>query len=774
MPANPASGVPGGPGGGALRADSVDASWDQGRDAMPLEVGDALARAVRRQWQEAARQRKLQQELPVRWRRTQRPVAGEHVVVRGDPDRPRLVRSVPHVAALGEGAVREGGIPELLSVYGGVASGRVVVLGAPGAGKSDAALLTVLRGLDHRDTLREGPLRAQCPVPVLLSIVGWDGRRLDDWLAARLVDDYRIGRKQAEELIEGGWISLFLDSFDEMASDLRHAALREIDRAAYRVVLFSRPDEFEAAVADGHLLGAVALELSPVPTADAVVFLRTMPRLAPWQRLITHLENEPDSTLSQTLSTPLTLTLLRDAFPPRRITDLDDMLAGRFASRHEVEEYLLGRLVKLRYRPESPASRLPYAPLQAERWLGYVAGRMNKQENDDQGRPAGGRTYNLNWRRLHYWASPWPRIAATALLGALLGASGCVLAYGPGRHIAWDEFRGIEFGAVYGSIVGISIGAGAGALAELRDPVPRWRKRLHVQHASHRRHFHPATGILVAMVVTVMAMPDITNPVSWTVAMAAGLVTGALAGFAATRIPAAPGWTGWSRWKGLHSWPVLAPAGLAGPCVALSYWRDDGTPDRALPTGIVSMLTVGIVGAVVVAARPASLTDPVTDPYTSWRQDRNIALVTGTIFGFCIGLALGVNQVIGATSEGAAAGGPDWSTLPFIVIGFSLPFACAGVMAISDHWRTSLLFLQLRLRGDFPLLGMRFLKDAYDHRIFRAEGASYQFRHALLQDKLARDQEHAPPGRYQAGGRDHTSGQHQHDGHHRAEERRDG
>ncbi|MEV5480574.1 MULTISPECIES: NACHT domain-containing protein [Streptomyces] len=745
VPAGPVvSGVPDGPGGGALRADGVDAWWDQGRDAMPLEVGDALARAVRRQWQEAARQRKLQQEIPVRWHRTRRPVAGEGVVW-GDPDRPRLVRWVPNVAALGDGAAREGGIPELLSVYGGVASGRVVVLGAPGAGKSDAALLTVLRALDHRDTLREDTRRAQCPVPVLLSIVGWDGRRLDDWLAARLADDYRVGRKQAEELIEGGWISLFLDSFDEMAGDLRHAALREIDRAAYRVVIFSRPDEFEAAVADGHLLGAVALELSPVPTAEAVAFLRTMPALAPWQRLITHLENEPDSTLSQTLSTPLILTLLRDAFPPRRITDLDDMLAGRFVSRHEVEEYLLGRLVKIRYRPGSSTSRPAYEPRKAERWLGYVAGRMNEQETYDHGRPANGRTYSLDWRRLHYWASPWPRIAATALTGALLGASGCVLAYGPGRHIAWDGFRGIEFGAVYGSIVGISFGAGAGALAELRDPVPRWRKRLHVQDAPHRRRFHPATGILVAIAVTVMALPDITNPVSWTVAIAAGLLTGALAGFAATRIPAAPGWTGWSRWRGLHSWPVLAPAGLAGTCVALSFWQDNGTPDRGLPIGIVSMLTVGIVGVVIVAARPASLADPVTDPYTSWRQDRNFALVTGTIFGFCISLALGVNQVIGATSEGAAADGPDWGTLPFIVIGFGLPFAYAGGMAISDHWRTSLLFLQLRLRGDFPLLGMRFLKDAYDHRIFRAEGASYQFRHALLQDKLARDQEHSPP-----------------------------
>ncbi|MDT0448077.1 hypothetical protein [Streptomyces hesseae] len=643
---------------------------------------------------------------------------------------------MPQVASLGDATVREGGIPGLFSVYAGVVSGRVVVLGAPGAGKTDAALLTVLRALDHRDTLREGD-RAQCPVPVLLSIVGWDGRRLDDWLAARLVDDYRIGRKQAEELIGGGWISLFLDSFDEMANDLRHAALRELDRTAYRVVVFSRPDAFEAAVADGHLLGAVALELSPVPASDAIAFLRSMPRLASWQRLITHLENEPDSTLSQALTTPLTLTLLRDAFPPRRITDLDGVLAERFESRHEVEEYLLGRLVKIRYRLEPSASRPVYQPRQAERWLGYVAGRMNEQKTYDHDGPAAGRAYNLNWRRLHHWASPWPRIALTAITGALLGASGCVLAYGPGGYVAWDGFRGIKFGALYGSIVGISMGAGAGALAELRDPAPGRLKRLYAQRASPRRHFHPATGILVAIAVTVTAIPSIVSPISWTAAIAAGVVTGVLAGFTATLIPPAPGWSGWSRWRGLYSWPALAPAGLAGTCVALA--QGNGTTDRALPAGILTTLTVACVSLMVVAARPASLVDPVTDPYTSWRQDRNLALATSTVFGLGIGLAFGVNEVIGATDDGATPDGPGWGVVPFIVIGFGLPFACASMAAISDHWRTSLLFLQLRLRGDFPLLGMRFLKDAYDHRLFRAEGASYQFRHSLLQDRLARD-----------------------------------
>ncbi|GHJ37100.1 hypothetical protein [Streptomyces sp. TS71-3] len=725
------TGLPGaGTGEGAVRSGTGGGAGPRGADAMPLDVGDTLAGRVHEQWNEAALQRKLLQEIPIRWTRTLRPVAGE-TVVPADPGRPRLVRAVPGATAPGDPAAHEGGIPELFSVYSRVASGRVVVLGAPGSGKSDAALLTVLRALEHRNALRDGTARAQCPVPVLLSIVGWDGQGLTDWLAACLDDDYRLGRRQAEELIEAGWISLFLDSFDEMADDLRAAALREIDRAAYRAVIFSRPDEFEAAVADGHLVGAVALELSPVPADAAIDFLRTLPPLAPLQRLIGHLRNEPDSTVSQALTTPLTLTLVRDAFPRRHIADLDDMLARRFASRHDVERYLLGRLVTIRYQqPASSTSTAStaYEPAQAVRWLGYVAGRMNRQESyEEDGSRVDVRTYSLDWRRLHYWASPWPRIAMTALLGVLVAVPGCALDFGLGHDsLLWVE--GVRGGALVGGVLGFLFGIAAGTIAELRDPVPRWRKRLNIGRGPRRRRLHPAAGALVALPAVFNSAPH--SAASWAIAIVNGVTTGSLTSFAAARLSAAPGWTGWSRWRGLGSWPVLAAAGLGALGTGLTQ------QDRWGPVVAACMAVYTV--SIVVAARPASLVDPVTDPYTSWRQDRRYAVVSGVIFGACVALAVGLDNL----RRGAEAG-VGWGTLPFVVLGAGLPLTFAGMLTVSDSSRTIMLFIQLRLRREFPLSGMRFLKDAYDHRVFRAEGSRYQFRHALLQDELARDRDGA-------------------------------
>src|SRR5262249_29855498 len=49
--------------------------------------------------------------------------------------------------------------------------------------------------------------------------------------------------------------------------------------------------------------------------------------------------------------------------------------------------------------------------------------------------------------------------------------------------------------------------------------------------------------------------------------------------------------------------------------------------------------------------------------------------------------------------------------------------------------------LWLALRGQLPLHLMRFLDDAHRRGVLRQVGAVYQFRHARLQDRLAREQD---------------------------------
>jgi hypothetical protein len=70
---------------------------------------------------------------------------------------------------------------------------RVVILGGPGAGKTAAMLLLLIDVLEQLiDVLAHRPARSGQPVPVWLTLGGWnpDTTPLRDWAAATLTRDY--------------------------------------------------------------------------------------------------------------------------------------------------------------------------------------------------------------------------------------------------------------------------------------------------------------------------------------------------------------------------------------------------------------------------------------------------------------------------------------------------------------------------------------------------------------------------------------------------------
>ncbi len=221
--------------------DSTSSTGDAG-------AADVLAGAVRELWRiEAAERRRLSAPppIPIRWEWTRLPVTGsvdEAIDAASGPGRPGTLPGVrPAVAA----TVKEGGLSDLFAVYGGLSSGRVILLGDPGTGKS-AAILLLLDALDHRRRLAED-VRATVPVPVLLTPHDWDpSQRLVDWLAARIVADFPVfrmhgyGPETARRLVRGGRIALFLDGFDELEPGLRIEMLHALNALPdLRLVLLS-------------------------------------------------------------------------------------------------------------------------------------------------------------------------------------------------------------------------------------------------------------------------------------------------------------------------------------------------------------------------------------------------------------------------------------------------------------------------------------------------------------------------------------------------------
>jgi hypothetical protein len=703
-------------------------------------AADALARAVREQWQRAAGERHLRHpaQIPLRWRWSQRAVTGPAHEALGSPGQARFA-PLPGMAAATLATVDDGGLQDLAAVYGGLDSGRVILLGDAGTGKSAAAILTLLDALDHRQNL-DAAQRAQTPVPVLLTAHGWDPhrQRLGEWLAVRLEAEYPFlrsdahGHHTAARLVHGGRVALILDGFDEIADDLRPAAIGAMDQqATFRLMVLTRTRELTDAVAGGHLHGAAALELLPVPAQDAADYLircRVQPPPPAWQRLAEHLRAAPDSAVSAELDNPLMLTLVRDTFSvPAEVDDL--LTPGRFATRAAVEGHLLDRVLPAAYRPRPGQSPPPYTLDQATRWLGYLATEMNHRDTRD-----------LAWWHLHQWA-PAPFRVVTMALPPALG-----LGFAAGT-LFWYLFglpAGIAVGLMAGSANGIAMGMALG----LREGNPRtdvrWRTWLRWKEATWSLEGALAGGVASggAAAVTVGLARGATAGVAigLGVALTFGLASGTVEGLLRGRRSAGPRRMKRLRWSALLSRANLA-FGLGFGFTYVFYFGITSGLTSGLAAGFMGGFALGLVCAFVFALINALVqaspdaTSPM-DPITCWRNDLRSGLAEGLAFGLAVALALAlVGWRTGTIEEGLALG-----------VTAGLGEGTAFTLSVSHAWIAMRGFLLLRCAGLFPRRALRFLEDARERGVLRTVGSVYQFRHARLQDQLATTRGGTPDG----------------------------
>jgi len=297
-----------------------------------------------------------------------------------------------------------------------LASGRLLIVGHPGSGKTTAGVLLLLAALEYRQRVstEERPL---VPVPVLFTLHDWDpaGTPFEDWLTAQLQATYPLfvgkrGADRARDLISSGGLAVILDGLDEIPQALRPIALRALsDQARLRVVLLTRSAEMVKAATEEHFVDAAALELQPVDAATAADYLsRVQVQPAPhgWQALIDHLRAVPDSSIARALQSPLTLTLLRDTYrgddDVRQLLDVADR-AYDDAAQQDVENYLLDRVIPAAYGPRPGARPSRYRLSSANDALRYIAERMDAAATRD-----------LQWWVIPVWMPMVPRLVVTA------------------------------------------------------------------------------------------------------------------------------------------------------------------------------------------------------------------------------------------------------------------------------------------------------------------------------------------------------------------------
>ncbi|RKT88199.1 NACHT domain-containing protein [Saccharopolyspora antimicrobica] len=691
--------------------------WLMRRRARATEQVGAAVRTlrdeVRRQWTQEVGTRGLRQPRPLRlkWRRTARPVS-----VPDDSGDTPVDGERSSGRALGE-AFRTNHRRQL------------VLLGAPGSGKSTLATLGALAVIEDS--------REEDPVPVLLSVAGWDpSEPVEDWIARRIAADYPVLAPQSHlpelvrRLLADRRILPVLDGLDEMPRPLLAMALADLDRSAgagLRMLITCRSAEFEEAVSGGGPLSqAVVVEIEPVATDDVVTYLqeREVTGADRWSPVVEALRADPRGPLARALSTPLMISLARQVY---RKPSSDPGQLAAFSTSEEIENHLLEQFLPTAY---------PKEPERARRWLAFLAHHLEI-------RVAGP---NFEWWHL-------PRAVPRWILGLLSGLSTAVAVVVPHllATIGSDAMYTAETLGV-GVHLGVMLGVGVGVRVARTAHVAGRRSRNRVWTV-----LRGAAGDLLAAVAVLALILAV-------LVLAEG-VSAWVSGHEPSLLVMQPGWRGPVAFHVTGAVLFFAVANVLG-------LDRSGTPQRNVPrvttliprlvicalagllfvpvvyvvfllfgkelgereVGLVAVFCVVLAGIPVGVARGLAAPIPhrsAVSPLDVLRSDRATVLVTAVACGVASALVF----------SASAGGSPSQSGFWLRAITVSV-IAVVVSASLGPAWMSySFARIWLAVRGRLPLRLMAFLQDTHAAGVLRQVGPAYQIRHELLRKHFARQAE---------------------------------
>lgn len=285
---------------------------------------------------------------------------------------------------------------------------RLLLLGAPGSGKTTALLHIAKLLIQEAEQINEAPI----PFVVNLSKFRfersegtglWSGfgrwndtssrngsenpdTKFEDWLLSEMANFPRLSRELAHDWIRHERAAILLDGLDEFNDERRADLVRLLNKTFLRyypdlvVVICSRTNEYlvlrSSEETTLQLPGCV--QLQPLSDAQIAVYLEA----AKAESLLSALP--ADSALQELARTPLTLSMLVLAYGGLAPTDLPKTGSLSESRHHLFESYVDRMLQRWERRKRNipfdnskindvPISDYGYNPNKVHRWLGWLA-----------------------------------------------------------------------------------------------------------------------------------------------------------------------------------------------------------------------------------------------------------------------------------------------------------------------------------------------------------------------------------------------------------------
>jgi hypothetical protein len=244
---------------------------------------------------------------------------------------------------------------------------RLLLLGAPGSGKTTAAMAFA------RDAVARRLHDPSSPLPIVLPIAAWDAERRRPEIKAWIAEVIPLLADRVSDVLSDGEALLVLDGLDELGNRLKDPPAGETDpdpRSLFlrivpdrhQVLLTSRLAEYGEIRRKAPLNGAVTLRALDDEQIDAY--------LGPASELRAVVDAQPD--LRNALRIPLLLSLFVVAFSKRDLPGVTDLSVGA------VRDAIFELFIRRRYEHEArkPNSSLPFTLDQLYSYLGSMVARV--------------------------------------------------------------------------------------------------------------------------------------------------------------------------------------------------------------------------------------------------------------------------------------------------------------------------------------------------------------------------------------------------------------